>query len=919
MGNVKQADNGRVKLTYNNADTNYESDPFNRITKVTQVLPGGVKYSTEYQYDKMGQMTGILYPNSREWLTYEYDLMGRVVAVPGFAGTKASPGLAYDENSALRMVRTDNGITMEIPELGGRDKNGRLREMLYTGANGNEVLRLTYDYDKANNIVRRNDNTYVYDELNRLQRATIYGAFEDSFTKDDMNIGQADQDYHGEKEPEEDVTDQTEIKLDYSARSLIFNLRTEAENVSRIELVPVQARHRLPVEQIEIYYKQRETDFFYTKLERSAWTGSKDEQGRIIIKFNPVLKASMLKVHCNYDDLDLWQLPVDRAEFFNTPEQLATVYQKLVTRTESYAYDAMGNRTTERILLRKEYGYTYTYYPNSNRLKSKEKADGTERVDYEYDPNGNLTVKVVTKEETVIRWEYSYDLLNQLEEVKKNGEVVSTYTYDPNGFRVEKVGSKGKIHYVPLLNGEVGYRKEFSSNSEYSFIYVGGQHFARVDGVIGGEGKKYFYHNDHLGSALAVTDEQGNKVVERDFTPFGERINVDIYDETNRDPAEDDSGFTGKDWDADVELYYFNARWYDAGIGRFISQDPVEDDPTLYVYGFNNPMMFVDPSGYWNVSVNWSNVLSTSITYISPETGELIGTFSVFRVFVGTYHNIKWNKFLESYAGMNEEAFKAYLEEKGINYQFNENNTTNYVFTNTEGQQALKRSSFASTIVQKALIGDEKLSYFHAMEGNIKAFLENNPGLSLEQVKGIFDSAVISAHNDWGFGKNEFRYEGRGSNYAGLYNAEAIVMNEGMILGVFTRASTLPDNPKEHATVLPGVYDYVVGRHHQGRVHTDIGQPVPVKEDGSYYTYKKGDQEIEIKNWQQGAYKALRLQGRLPAMYGTRKDLASYINSHVGCYGKRGAEGCMTLHPDDYLSYMNLFNWGDRGKFVIIR
>ena len=111
-------------------------------------------------------------------------------------------------------------------------------------------------------------------------------------------------------------------------------------------------------------------------------------------------------------------------------------------------------------------------------------------MDYEYDPNGNLTVKVVTKEETVTKWEYAYDLLNQLEEVKKDGEVVSTYTYDPNGFRVEKTGGNGKVHYVPLLNGEVGYRKEFSNNVEYSFIYIGGQHFARVDGEIGSNAKK---------------------------------------------------------------------------------------------------------------------------------------------------------------------------------------------------------------------------------------------------------------------------------------------------------------------------------------------------------------------------------------------------------------------------------------------
>ncbi len=634
VGNIKQADNGEVKLIYNNADQNYESDPFNRVTKVTQVLPGGARYNTEYQYDLMGQLTGMRYPNSQEWLIYEYDLMGRLVAIPGFAGTMTTPGFTYDENSALRMAKSDNGITMEIPAIGGRDKNGRLREMLYTGTNGNEVLRLTYDYDKTNNIVRRNDNTYVYDELNRLQRATIYGAFEDKFTKDDLDIGQADQDYHGGKEPEVDVTDQTEIKLDYSARSLIFNLRTEAENISRIELVPVQIRHRVPVEQIEIFFKQSETDPFFTKLDRSAWTGNKDAQGRLTIKFKTVLEARLLKVHCNYDDLDLWQLPVDRAEFFNTPEKLITVYQKLLARTEGYEYDALGNRTTERILLRKEYEWSYGYYPNSNRLQFKAKAGGTERVDYEYDPNGNLTVKVVTKEETVIRWEYAYDLLNQLKAVKKDGEVVSAYTYDPNGFRVEKVGSTGKIHYVPHLNGEVCYRKEFSSNLEYSFIYVGGQHFARVDGVIGGNGQKYYYHNDHLGSALAVTDGNGNKVVERDFTPFGERINVDMYDETNRDLVEDDSGFTGKDWDADVELYYFNARWYDADIGRFISEDSINDPNNFneYIYAADNPINNIDPTGHFNVSLaRGTSLISASLNALSaidPWAGKALSCFN---------------------------------------------------------------------------------------------------------------------------------------------------------------------------------------------------------------------------------------------------------------------------------------------------
>ena len=59
----------------------------------------------------------------------------------------------------------------------------------------------------------------------------------------------------------------------------------------------------------------------------------------------------------------------------------------------------------------------------------------------------------------VDQWEYAYDLFNQLEQVKKNGRLFRSYIYDPNGFRVEKVGSKGKVHYVPLLNGEVGYQE----------------------------------------------------------------------------------------------------------------------------------------------------------------------------------------------------------------------------------------------------------------------------------------------------------------------------------------------------------------------------------------------------------------------------------------------------------------------------
>jgi RHS repeat-associated protein len=51
--------------------------------------------------------------------------------------------------------------------------------------------------------------------------------------------------------------------------------------------------------------------------------------------------------------------------------------------------------------------------------------------------------------------------------------------------------------------------------------------------------------------------------------------------------VDEEAGFTGEDYDTDVEMTYFNARWYDPELGRFVEEDPMADDPNLYSYGFD--------------------------------------------------------------------------------------------------------------------------------------------------------------------------------------------------------------------------------------------------------------------------------------------------------------------------------------------
>lgn len=49
--------------------------------------------------------------------------------------------------------------------------------------------------------------------------------------------------------------------------------------------------------------------------------------------------------------------------------------------------------------------------------------------------------------------------------------------------------------------------------------------------------------------------------------------------------------------DEDTGLYYFNARYYDPAIGRFITEDPAMDGMNWYVFCRNNPMAYIDPDG----------------------------------------------------------------------------------------------------------------------------------------------------------------------------------------------------------------------------------------------------------------------------------------------------------------------------------
>jgi RHS repeat-associated protein len=57
--------------------------------------------------------------------------------------------------------------------------------------------------------------------------------------------------------------------------------------------------------------------------------------------------------------------------------------------------------------------------------------------------------------------------------------------------------------------------------------------------------------------------------------------------------------YTAREWDPEINLYYYRARYYDPRVGRFISEDPIGmfGGINLYLYVDDCPTTLRDPSG----------------------------------------------------------------------------------------------------------------------------------------------------------------------------------------------------------------------------------------------------------------------------------------------------------------------------------
>ncbi len=131
---------------------------------------------------------------------------------------------------------------------------------------------------------------------------------------------------------------------------------------------------------------------------------------------------------------------------------------------------------------------------------------------------------------------------------------------------------------------------------------------------------QYFYYTpDQINSTRVVTDQSGNIVYSATYAPYGEI-------RTEQGTVDPLPKFSGKERDAESQLDYFGARYYDRNIYRFISVDPIlsqrrvhsSQQQNEYAFCIGNPECYVDPDGR---DIRPIKIAGNGIVMIDPAFG----------------------------------------------------------------------------------------------------------------------------------------------------------------------------------------------------------------------------------------------------------------------------------------------------------
>ena len=672
----------------NGSSTVYSYEAGGRVKSVR--YPDG--NGEAYRYDAKGNLMERKTTAGERYL-FSYDCLDRIISITNPSGGTRSFAYdalgritkAIDENqNETYYSYSPNGNLIQVKDALGNetdykyDKMGHLIETSSTGVNGEEAQNTIYTWDKEGHV------TAVTDPLGDVERYTYTPAGKLS-AKVDKDGYETKYDYEISGQIKEILyADGRKVSLSYNAlrqleevKDWIGTTTVKMDEVGRISSITDPYGKtvgyewgRMGERKAVLYPDGKKATYEYNDAMQlvAMQTGngkisySYDEVGRLIGKQMPggastsyaYNEAGRLEeiLHLGADFRESYHYEYDqngnkilaqkdRQGVAEDSGNYAYDYDALnrligvslngeLLRT--YGYDAFGNRSRKTEYTKTGESVTTYQYNAKNQLLAQTDGNGTKN--YSYDHRGNLLQ--VTRGEELLQ-AYGFDAANQMHSsmgvvdgVIKN----ATYQYNGLGHRMEQTldaevnHPKRTIRYTLDLTRQYHNLLQKSDNeAEQTYFWDGN--------VTGMEtnGEEHFYFQDDLGSPMRLSDESGRSEAIYGYDEYGQNIRTreDIF----KNPMQA-FGFTGYQMDEAGGLYFAQARRYDAGLGRFISEDIMKGHIAVpftmnhYNYCWNRPLDLVDLNGMWpslsDIGKGIKDAVSSAVDTVSDVVDKAVDT-----------------------------------------------------------------------------------------------------------------------------------------------------------------------------------------------------------------------------------------------------------------------------------------------------